>query len=105
MKYLDEFLSSMVDSVSEKKRNDDKLWQGVLGQRRAILKLLTGGEYNVKVVAEAFKIPDPWDDGDISEYDAIEVMRSEAIIELVQSTPEEISRVYNWLRDERYLMI
>ena len=107
---MTEYLNLTVDGELKKEQNKSfsdfsDPWGNILGKRKVILKLLAGGEYNVKMVAEAFGIPNPWDDGDISEYDAIELMRQEAIITLIKAEGSEVEEVYSWLINEAFMIL
>ena len=77
----------------------------VLIMRQKIFSLLGKGEYEVKAVAAALDIPNPYDSGEMCEWDAIAVMTEKAITEIIRMDSERVRSVYKWLMDEAYLIL
>jgi hypothetical protein len=100
-KNSNEYLSSTENSV-QKKFQASRTFPGVCKKRSQILKLLIGGEYNVKMVARAFGIPSAYELNLVGEDDAVELMREESAVELIYASQTKIARVHQWLRDEAY---
>jgi len=77
---------------------------GVSKSRRAMMKsVVRGHEYDVKAIAAVFDIPDEYEEGYCSEYEARELMKEEVLVHLLGSDEETIRKVYQALKDDWYL--
>ena len=77
----------------------------VMLMRQKIFTLLTKGEYELKAVAAALDIADPYDSGDMCEWEAHDVMRTEAVTQIIQMDGERVKSTFKWVMDEAYLIL
>ena len=79
-------------------------YSGVSKDRRTMMKsIIRGHEYDVKAIASAFDIPDEYDEGNCSEYEAREMMKEEVLVHLLGADEATIRCVYQVLKDDWYL--
>tara|TARA_Y100000310_G_C20142861_1_gene561062 strand:+ start:271 stop:489 length:219 start_codon:yes stop_codon:yes gene_type:complete len=65
--------------------------------------IVRGHEYDVKAIASAFDIPDEYDEGYCSEYEARELMKEEVLVHLLGADEDTIRKVYQALKDDWYM--
>ena len=72
--------------------------------RKAIMRsIMRGHEYDVKAIAAAFDVPDEFESGECSEFEAREIMKEEILVHCLGEKEETIRRVYKLLRDDWYM--
>ena len=92
--------------MEDRPANQSKHDTEVLMKRKRLFELITkGGEYEVQVVAKALCVKNPYEDGDVSEYEAIDTMRVQCAAKLVNLPGEGIKNSYRWVCDNGYLIM